>query len=143
VIPLDGKIFVSGQIAPGDMAAIAGAGVTMIVNNRPDGEEPGQPAASAIEAAAKAAGLEHRYIPVAGGFSEAQVAAMAEALEAADGAILAFCRSGTRSCFLWALARSRLGDDAATLIAKAGAAGYDLAPISAYLGRHSSRIRFA
>src|SRR3954468_8339579 len=95
------------QIVPDDMPAIAAHGIRLIVNNRPDGEEPGQPASAEIEAAARAAGLGYRHIPIAGGFPSAQVEAMAEALE--DGPVLAFCRTGTRSTYLWALARSSRG----------------------------------
>ena len=129
---LDEHVSVAGQIAPEE---IAGLGVAMIVNNRPDGEEPGQPSSEALKAAAEAAGVDYRHIPVSGGMSLPQVAQMADALAAADGPVLAFCRSGTRSTFLWALARARLGDDAEELAAKAAAAGYDLAPIRAYLAQ--------
>ncbi len=59
---------------------------------------------------------------------------MAAALEAADGPILAFCRSGTRSTFLWALASASLGKDGEALIAKAANAGYDISPIRHALG---------
>jgi uncharacterized protein (TIGR01244 family) len=134
MIPLDEKMLVAGQIAPGDLAALAALGVTMVINNRPDGEEPGQPEAGAIAAAAKAAGLDYRFIPVAGGFSEAQVLEMADALEAARGKTLAFCRSGTRSTYLWALARASRGAPAAALVEAAAAAGYDLGPIRPYFG---------
>ncbi len=125
-------MWVAGQIAPEDMAILAAEGVTGIVNNRPDGEEPGQPTSAAIEAAASAAGLAYAHIPVAGGMSSDQVEAMAEALEP-PGRVLAFCRSGTRSVFLWALARARLGDDPQELVAKAAAAGYDLSPIARFM----------
>jgi uncharacterized protein (TIGR01244 family) len=127
---LDSTTFVSGQIAPEEIAAL---GVTTIVNNRPDGEEPGQPDSDAIAAAAQAAGIDYRHIPVAGGISQPQVAQMADALAQAKGPVLAFCRSGTRSTYLWALARARLGDDPEELAGKAAAAGYDLSPIRAFL----------
>ena len=131
---LDKTISVAGQISPEDVAEAAARGFTFIVNNRPDDEQPGQPAAAEIEAAAQAAGLGYRAIPIThAGFSENQVTAMQEALEAAPGPVLAFCRSGTRSTLVWALARARMGDDAATLQAKAEAAGYDLTPIRAFL----------
>ena len=130
---LDESSFVAGQIRAEDMASLKATGIAAIVNNRPDGEEPGQPAASEIAAAALAAGLSHAFIPVAGGISEAAIAAMAEAMERAPGPLLAFCRSGTRSCFLWALARARLGDDPDALAEKAANAGFDLAPIKAFL----------
>ena len=124
---LDDTISVFGQIEPEDVAAAKAQGFAAIVNNRPDDEQPGQPAGAAIEAAAREAGLSYVAIPVDhSGFSEWQVAAMADALQKADGPVLAFCRSGTRSTYLWALARHSLGDDGETLIAKAAAAGYDL-----------------
>jgi len=127
---LDPSISVFGQLEPEDVVAAKAEGFTMIVNNRPDNEQPGQPAGAVIEAAAKAAGLAYVAIPVDhSGFNEGQVAAMAEALEAAPGPVLAFCRSGTRSTFLWALARHKLGDDGEQLIAKAANAGYDLSAL--------------
>lgn len=132
---LDDKTLVAPrQITAADIPTLASAGVTLIVNNRPDGEEPGQPSSAELEAAASTAGLEYRHIPVAGGFNLDDVLAMAEALETAEGQVLVFCRSGTRSTFLWALARSERGAPADELAARAAAAGYDLAPIAAYLG---------
>jgi uncharacterized protein (TIGR01244 family) len=125
-------MFVAGQIAPEE---IAGLRMAMIVNNRPDGEEPGQPTSDAMAAAAAAAGVEYRHIPVAGGLSLPQVAQMADALASADGPVLAFCKSGTRSTYLWALARSRLGADAEELVEQAAAAGYDLSPIRGFLAQ--------
>lgn len=131
---LDERVSVAGQIMPDDVAALAAEGVTMIVNNRPDGEEAGQPLASEIEAAARAARIGYRHIPVgSSGLSANQVDAMAEALEGATGRTLAFCRSGTRSTYLWALARAKAGDDAEEIVRKAAAAGYDLTPIRPYL----------
>ena len=132
---LDEKMFVAGQIWPDDMTAIKAAGVTAILNNRPDEEEPGQPSSAEIEGAARAAGLAYSYIPVSAGFSPEQIEAMATALGDAPGPVLAFCRSGTRSTFLWALSESRRGETSATLVGKAAAAGYDLRPIAAYLDR--------
>lgn len=121
------------QLRAEEIASLAAAGVTLIVNNRPDGEEPGQPLSAEIEAAARAAGIGYRHIPIAGGFNLDDVLALAEALEAAEGKALLFCRTGTRSTFLWALARSELGVAREDLIARARAAGYDLGPIAASL----------
>ena len=129
---LDSAVSVSGQIRPEEVAS---SGAAMIVNNRPDLEEPGQPLSAEIEAAAAAAGIAYRHIPVSGGFSLPQVAQMAEALAAAEGPVLAFCKSGTRSTYLWALARSRMGDEAEELVSKAAGAGYDLSPIRAFLAQ--------
>ena len=81
-------------------------------------------------AAAEAAGLSYTEIPVThAGFSGNQVEAMAAALEAANGPVLAYCRSGTRSCNLWALAEAKLGENPDRLMAKAAATGYDLTGI--------------
>lgn len=132
-LELEEGVLVSGQIAPQDVAEAARRGIVSIINNRPDGEAPDQPEGAEIEAAARAAGLAYAHIPVAGGFSEDQVAAMAEAL--AKGPALAFCKSGTRSTYLWALARAGGGADGETLIAAARAAGYDLGPLRPYLSR--------
>jgi len=132
---LDETVAVAGQIRPEDLPGMAAEGVTMIVNNRPDGEEPGQPFASKIELAAREAGLSYRHLPVAGGLYPDQVQAMAEALAAANGKTLAFCRSGTRSTYLWALARVWAGADAEGTVRMAAAAGYDLTPILPFLGR--------
>ena len=133
LIPLDERTFVAGQILPEDMDRIAAAGVTLIVNNRPDHEEPDQPTGEAIRAAAEAAGLACRHIPVSGGIFPAQIEAMAEALDEAEGKLLAFCRSGTRSTHLWALACARRGADPDTLVGQAAAAGYDLTAIRRFL----------
>lgn len=127
---LDENVSVFGQITPADVTAAKADGFAMIINNRPDAEQDGQPEGAAIEAAARAAGLAYVAIPVDhAGFAEWQVAAMAAALETADGPVLAFCRSGTRSTFLWALARARLGEEGDVLIAKAANAGYDISGI--------------
>jgi uncharacterized protein (TIGR01244 family) len=129
---IDEQILVSPQIAATDVATAKALGVTLIVNNRPDGEAPDEPQGAEIAAAAAAAGLRYIAIPVGhGGFSEPQVDAMAAALEAAEGRVLAYCRSGTRSTLLWALACAKLGDDPAALQDKAVAAGYDLSPVRA------------
>ncbi len=127
---LDDTISVAGQITPQDVADAAAQGFTFVINNRPEGEQPGQPTGDEIQAAAKAAGLGYAAIPIThAGFTEEQVTAMGAALAEASGPVLAFCRSGTRSTFVWALARSAAGEDGATLKAKAEAAGYDISPI--------------
>ena len=125
---VDDAISVSPQIRPEDVPAIKAAGFAAIVNNRPDAEEAGQPAGDDLRAAAEAAGLGYRAIPVThAGFSFPQVEAMREAMAAAGGPVLAYCRSGTRSCNLWALAAVAEGADADAVTRKAADAGYDVA----------------
>jgi uncharacterized protein (TIGR01244 family) len=132
---------VSPQIAPGDLAHVKARGFALVVNNRPDGEEPGQPAGAEIETAVRAAGLDYRAIPVAGGFSQSQAAELAEALAGATGPVLAFCRSGTRSTLLWALAQAGAGGDPQAIAAAAEGAGYDIAPVRAAVEQLASRGR--
>jgi uncharacterized protein (TIGR01244 family) len=131
---LNDSIAVAPQIAPDDVTAIKAAGYVAIVNNRPDGEEPGQPAGEAIRLAAEAAGLAYTAIPVTqAGFSHEQLDAMAQALVAAEGPVLAYCRSGTRSCNLWALAAAKAGRNPELLVLQAADAGYDLTGLRATL----------
>ncbi|MBA3898414.1 MAG: TIGR01244 family phosphatase [Sphingomonadaceae bacterium] len=130
---LDDSISVAPQIGVSDVAEAARQGFKAIVNNRPDGEAPDEPQGDEIEAAARAAGLSYWAIPVThSGFSTGQIDAMTDAMTE-EGPVLAYCRSGTRSTFLWALARARAGDDSASLAAKANAAGYGLSPIAALI----------
>ncbi len=121
------SISVAPQIAVDQVADIAAAGFKTIVNNRPDDEDAGQPSGDAIRTAAEAAGLKYVAIPVThSGFSHPQIDAMTQALTDADGPVLAYCRSGTRSCNLWALAAAKAGRNPNLLLAQAEDAGYDL-----------------
>jgi uncharacterized protein (TIGR01244 family) len=124
------SISVAPQIAVEQVADIAAAGFKTIVNNRPDDEDAGQPSGDAIRAAAEAAGLKYVSIPVThAGFSHPQIDAMTQALTDSDGPVLAYCRSGTRSCNLWALAAAKAGRNPNLLLAQAEDAGYDLSGI--------------
>ncbi|MDE2404777.1 MAG: TIGR01244 family phosphatase [Sphingomonadales bacterium] len=134
------QVWASPQIDVATVAEAAAQGVRLIINNRPEGESPDQTAGDAIEAAARAAGLAYVAIPVThAGFSQNQVAAMAEALAGAEGKVLAYCRSGTRSTLLWSLAEASRGADPAELARQAAAAGYDLAPVAALLDMLAGR----
>lgn len=129
---LSDNVLASPQIAIADIEAARAQGVRLIINNRPDAEEPDQPSGSEMDAAARAAGMDYRAIPVSpGGFNQEQVRAMAEALASADGKVLAYCRSGTRSTFLWALAQAASGGDPQAIAQAAADAGYDVTPIRA------------
>ena len=124
--PITDSYAVSPQIALEDIAAIAEAGFTTVICNRPDAEIPPQIQASAMRQAAEAAGLRFIENPIVpGGLSEDAVAAHAEAIDQASGPVLAYCASGTRSTFVWALTQA--GAQPTDQIIAAGAAqGYDL-----------------
>src|SRR4029077_19485344 len=99
---LDDRTLVRGQTPRREVAGLAEQGVTMLINNRPDGEEADQPLAADIEAAAEAAGISYRHVPILRGIGPADVEAMQEALRGAQGGqALAFCRSGNRSALTW------------------------------------------
>jgi uncharacterized protein (TIGR01244 family) len=125
--PLSADYSVAPQISVEDVAAAKSAGFAMIVNNRPDGEEPSAPQGDEIANAAAAEGLAYAAIPVGhAGFSHPQLDALDTLLAGATGPVLAYCRSGTRSTHLWALTRARAGDDVNALCEAAAGAGYDL-----------------
>lgn len=131
---LTDRIFVAPQIEVGDVMDAARAGVTLIINNRPEDESADQTPGEEIETAARAAGMDYVAIPVThAGFAEWQVTAMADALDKAEGKVLAYCRSGTRSTLLWALAQAAKGEHPAILAEKAADAGYDLTPVTAMM----------
>jgi uncharacterized protein (TIGR01244 family) len=127
---LDDTVLVSGQIHPDEVAALVGEGITMLVNNRPDGEEPGQPLGVEIEEAARAVGLDYRAIPIIRGIGPADAEAMQEAIKSAGGKLLAFCRTGTRSSLAWALAKNDEGMPREEIEARLRSAGVDPTPIA-------------
>ncbi|WP_435203363.1 TIGR01244 family sulfur transferase [Qipengyuania sp. 902] len=125
---------VSPQLEPRDMGGLADAGFDAVICNRPDGEDPGQPTVASIREAAEAAGLAFHHIPVSGGeFPPVAIEAFAKVREEADGKVLAFCRTGTRSITLDALANAE-HESAAERIERAKRAGYDLSGVRKRLG---------
>jgi uncharacterized protein (TIGR01244 family) len=125
--PLSATFAVAPQISAADVAAAAAAGVRLIVCNRPDGEEFGQPSAADVAAWAAEHGLAFVHIPMgAAGLTRELVSQTQAAIAGADGPILAYCRSGTRSTYLWATAEAASGADPAALIAAAATADYDI-----------------
>ena len=94
-------MYASPQIDTADVEAAKAAGIALIVNNRPDGEDPAAPQGAEIEAAAQAAGLKYAAIPIGhSGFSEPQIDELITAMQEASGPVLGYCRSGTRSTLL-------------------------------------------
>ena len=128
---LDDRTLVSGQIAPEEVAGLAEQGVTVLVNNRPDGEEGNQPLASEIEEAAARAGIAYHYIPISRGIGPADVEAMGQPMERASGGkMLAFCRSGTRSALACALVHRQQGTPREEVEQRLIQAGFDSGPIA-------------
>ena len=131
-------VFVAGQIAPEEVPGLAAQGIRTIVNNRPDGEEPGQPSAEEVRHEATQAGMIYQQIPVTtGSITADDVAAMDRAIRTGVKPILAHCRSGTRSYLLWAAAQLTHGGgdgggaglSAEEIVARGAAQGFDLSAL--------------
>ncbi len=125
--------YVAPQLRLEDFPAAKELGIKTVINNRPDGEAADQLHDAEAKVAAEAAGLAYAYVPVpTGGMSADHVTAFRKAVDAHEGPFLAYCRSGTRSCHLWAFTAVReLPID--YIIAAAAEAGYDLAPAAGAL----------
>jgi uncharacterized protein (TIGR01244 family) len=131
---INDQVSVAGQITSADVPALKEAGFTTIINNRPDAESPEQPSGGEIAAAAQAAGLAYHHIPLGReGVSPEMVEKTRAVLEHSNGAVLAYCRSGTRSTTLWALSQAGTMP-AREIIAAAASAGYDISHLSGHLG---------
>jgi sulfide:quinone oxidoreductase len=136
LVSLGPGLSIAGRLDRADIDALARAGVRTIINNRPDGEDPGQFPAAEARRIAEAHGLAYHHIPItAATLSRADVDAFAAALRDAPAPIVAHCRSGTRSTLLWALTRMREGANSLSLIAEAAGHGIDIASLPAVAAR--------
>ena len=127
--PVTAAFAVAPQLLTADLPELAEHGYHLVINNRPDHEVEDQPTSDEMAMAAEVAGLDYVHIPVRGGPTPEQASAMKAAIDAADGAVLAFCRSGTRSIITWALGQAAAGVPEDQLIQLGRAAGYDLSAV--------------
>jgi len=127
--------WVSPQILADDFPALAAAGFVRIINNRPDGEDPGQMTSRQAETEAARAGMDYVYAPFVGRPTSEAL----EAVRGAEGKTLAYCRSGTRSVTAWALSQASRGALAPDIVRAAAEAGYDLGPLSPVLKQMGAR----
>ena len=134
------QVSVSPQISTADIDTAIADGFTLIINNRPDGEDDGQPTNESLASYAQEKGLAWAYIPIAGGNLTLEAIESTSFALRDNEKVLAFCRSGTRSCNLWGLASAfTASEDPTDIITKAGAAGYDLTGLAPTLQHlHSS-----
>ena len=136
LVPLAPELSAAGKLDRDDIEALARAGVRTIVNNRPDGEDPGQLPAAEARHIADALGIAYHHIPItAATLSRADVDAFAAVLSAAEQPVVVHCRSGTRSTLLWALTRMREGADPFALVSEAARHGIDIAALPAFAAR--------
>jgi len=128
---INDSLSVSPQVSAADMAKLAAQGFKSVVCNRPDGEGQDQPTFAEIDAAAKAAGIEARYVPVVSGkVQDSDAEAFARAMAELPAPMMAYCRTGTRSTTLWALTQGTKGVEVAEIMATAAAAGYDMSGVA-------------
>lgn len=130
---LSPDVLVSGQIAPDDLAQLKESGVTLVVNNRPDGESPDQPPGQRIAQAAQEQGVAYAAIPVAGQLTPEQAEQLATLLTQNNGKALLYCRSGMRSAMLWAVAQAGAGVPTSDIAAAVEGAGYSVDPVRGLL----------
>ena len=126
IVYLTPEFAVTGAIDAADFAIIRALGFRSVINNRPDGEEPGQLTGADEAALATSAGLGYRFIPAAklDLFSDHVVGEMQSALQTLDGPILAHCKAGMRSAIAWAAASSH-SQPIDEILDKVAAAGFD------------------
>jgi sulfide:quinone oxidoreductase len=132
------NVTVLAQPSVAQIGELADRGYRSIIGNRPEGESADQPEWNDLKAAATARGMEAVQIPVvASAITAADIDAFTEALERLPKPIAAFCRTGTRSALLWALANqaSLTVDERIAIAAKEG---YDLEPFRPLLSREKS-----
>jgi uncharacterized protein (TIGR01244 family) len=142
-VRITGKLWVAGQPAMAELQPLAAGGFAAIVNDRPDGEEAGQPRSVAMEKAAREAGLAYVHIPVTGpSITEADVRAFQAAVAKASGPVLAYCKSGTRALTLHAIGEVLDGRMEREAVRGFGERfGFDLKGATAWLGRHAETRR--
>lgn len=126
---LDEQVSVSEQFGCGEMAQLATAGIEVVVCNRTEGEAEDQPSFAELEQAAKDAGMEFVAIPFARGqMTPVHCEQFAEVL-ATGKKVHAFCRTGNRSCNVWAAAKCLVGADKKSLVNNAREAGFDVSGV--------------
>lgn len=138
IVTLDRTVGVSGQLEPADFATLAASGVRMVVNNRPDGEDPGQLSAAEGARLAGEHGMAYRHVPIRmPALSAGDIAAFSAALAEAGGPVHAYCRSGARSAMVWGIDAAGSGHVAReALLARGREIGVDFTPALAWLDRN-------
>ena len=114
-------LYSAAQPRPEHWRDVAAAGVTTVINLRPDAELQGRDERAEVAQA----GMRYVQIPVAGGqgISAQNADALVQALQQADGPVLVHCASGNRVGALLALGAVRSGTPVEEAIAYGRAAG--------------------
>lgn len=120
------RYHVASQLVPKDLAAIADAGFTMVICNRPDAEVPQDQQAAAIRGAAQDAGLGFETLELTHQtMTPENIIRQHDLIDGSDGPVLAYCATGTRCTVVWALGQAG-AMPVDEILSTAARAGYDL-----------------
>lgn len=135
------RLSVSAQPSLNEFQSFHDQGFAVVVNARPDEEEPGQAGNVAERDAAERAGLSYSFIPVTSAtMTEADIRAFQSALAVAEGPVLAHCKTGTRALLLHALGEALDGRMKPSDISAYGQSfGFDLSSGVKWLERYYAR----
>jgi uncharacterized protein (TIGR01244 family) len=104
-VPVTQKLWVMPQPSIDEFKNLRERGFVTVINNRPDREDSSQPSSAAKEDTARAAALSYVHIPVTStGMTAEDARRFQAAVEASPGPVVAHCRTGARSFFLWIMA---------------------------------------
>ncbi|GEN27007.1 pyridine nucleotide-disulfide oxidoreductase [Halovibrio variabilis] len=126
--PLETDIEITSALTVEELEHVKAKGFKTVICNCKPGESAEFPDEKAYRQKAADICLQWVHIPVTpGDYSQADVAAFAEAMQQLPRPILAFCRTGKRATHLWAYAKRHTEQcDLAELFSAAKAAGFDL-----------------
>ena len=109
VLELAPQVYVCGQVFETDLKLVAKQDVRSIVNNRPDGETPGQPASADLAKAAEELGMTFVHFPVESrSVSKEAAAEFAKTCDELERPILIFSAMGVRSTKIWEMAEPEM-----------------------------------
>ncbi len=109
VLELAPEVYVSGQLYVHDVRLAAKQGVRSIINNRDDGETPGQPLSADLASVAEDLGITFVHFPVnPTAITDDTLLAFARTVNALERPMLIFSRTGARSTRIWEQAESMI-----------------------------------
>ena len=138
---LDTQFSIADAVYPQDLAAVKAAGFNSLICHRQPGEADDHADAAQLAAAAEAAGLGWREIPVTPGeYTDEALASFKQAVAELPAPYLVFCRSGRRAACMWALHHAcEVGGSCDDLLGKAQAAGHDLSDLAERMAQVQAR----
>ncbi|MEP6563514.1 MAG: bifunctional sulfur transferase/dioxygenase Blh [Mesorhizobium sp.] len=138
MIRVNDRLSVGPQPSTSEILSLPDQGFAVLINARPDREEPIQPGNEAEREAADRAGISYGFIPVTmPTITEADVRAFQAAMADARGAVFAHCKTGTRALILYVLGEALNGRMSSLEIADLGQkVGIDLSAASRWLEAH-------